>query len=103
MPRPYSNELRNSLNENNPDRLGVQLGKLCVKANLPALYIAKAFGVTRMSIHSWFRGQYVREKNFNKIENFIKIAEEDFRTGILPALTLNEAKDYIEKNIINKI
>ena len=103
MPRPYSDNLRSSLDEGRPDRLGIKLGKLCVKANLPALYIAKAFGVTRMSIHSWFRGQYIREKNCNKIEHFMKIAEAGLQSGELPADNLKKAREYIEHKIINKI
>jgi hypothetical protein len=62
MARPYSEQFLLALRKADPTRIGVQLGRVCVKANLPTTYVAEAFNVSRMSIHSWFRGQYVREK-----------------------------------------
>ena len=53
MARPYSEEFKLGLNRADPTRIGVQLGKVCVKANLPTTYVAEAFNVTRRSIHSW--------------------------------------------------
>ena len=103
MARPYSEKYLLSIDKLDPTRAGVQLGKLCVQANLPITYIAKAFNVSRMSIHSWFRGQYVREKNYEKIAKFIELVKLDLDNGRLPAMSLNEAKNFIDAKVIDRI
>jgi hypothetical protein len=103
MARPYSERFLLDLNKADPTRIGVQLGKVCVKANLPTSYVAKAFDVSRMSIHSWFRGQYVREKNYEKILKFIDLVKADLDIGTLPAMSLVDAKKFIDTKVIDKI
>ena len=103
MARPYSERFLLDLNKADPTRVGVQLGKICVKANLPTSYVAKAFDVSRMSIHSWFRGQYVREKNYEKITKFIELVKSAIDNGALPAMSLKEAKNFIDTKVIDKI
>jgi uncharacterized protein (DUF608 family) len=56
-----------------------------------------------MSIHSWFRGQYVREKNYEKIAKFIELVKLDLDNGRLPAMSLNEAKNFIDAKVIDRI
>jgi len=56
-----------------------------------------------MSIHSWFRGQYVREKNYEKINKFIGLVNKGLDKGLLPAMTLVEAKNFIDSKVIDKI
>jgi DNA invertase Pin-like site-specific DNA recombinase len=96
MARPYSSDFLTTLNTLNPDNLGVQLAKLCVKANLPTLYIARKLGVSRYTIHSWFRGQYIRKINKIKVEAFIKEIDKGFNEYKLPALNLSFAKQYLD-------
>lgn len=96
MARPYSGQFLIELDQADPERIGVQLARVCIKANLPATHVAKAFGVSRMSIHGWFRGKYVREKNYTKIKNFIDAVENDLKLGNLPARTPKFAKVYLE-------
>ena len=103
MARPYSEEFLLNLKNLNPKRLGVQLAKLCVKANLPAQYVAEVFGVSRMTIHSWFRGMPIRDKNCTRIENFMVLVREGLHEGDLPVSTLLDAKKYLEYNVSNKI
>ena len=67
MAKCYSEQYLLSLNGLNEKRLGVQLGKLCVKANLPPKLIANVLGVSRMSVYSWFRGKPIRERNITKV------------------------------------
>jgi hypothetical protein len=81
----------------------VQLGRVCVKANLPTTYVAEAFNVSRMSIHSWFRGQYVREKNYERITKFIELVNKGLDKGVLPAMSSSDAKSFIELKVIDKI
>jgi len=103
MARPYSEQFLISLQKADPTRIGVQLGRICVKANLPTTYVAEAFNVSRMSIHSWFRGQYVREKNYEKITKFIELINKGIDKGILPATSSTDAKDFIQSKVIDKI
>lgn len=103
MARPYSEQFLISLQKADPTRIGVQLGKICVKANLPTTYVAEAFNVSRMSIHSWFRGQYVREKNYERITKFIELVNKGLDKGILPAVTSTDAKDFIHSKVVDKI
>ena len=100
MARPYSERFLLDLHKADPTRIGVQLGKVCVKANLPTSYVAEVFDVSRMSIHNWFRGQYVREKNYERIAKFIDQVDEALERGILPAPTMKVAKNYL--NAIGK-
>jgi len=96
MARPYSERFLLDLHKADPTRIGVQLGKVCVKANLPTSYVAEVFDVSRMSIHNWFRGQYVREKNYERITKFINHVDNALERGILPAPTMKVAKNYLD-------
>jgi hypothetical protein len=103
MARPYSEQFLLALRKADPTRIGVQLGRVCVKANLPTTYVAEAFNVSRMSIHSWFRGQYVREKNYERITKFIELVNKGLDKGVLPAMSSTDAKSFIESKVIDKI
>ena len=76
MPKKYSPTFLLELNNFDTDRLGVQLAKACVNADLPATEVAKVFKVSRMTIHSWFRGSPIRDKNCIKIKKFLKALSE---------------------------
>tara|TARA_R110002167_G_scaffold341012_1_gene549161 strand:+ start:1015 stop:1335 length:321 start_codon:yes stop_codon:yes gene_type:complete len=99
MTRPYSQEFVMGLHHANPKRIGVKLAKVCVKANLPSIHVAKAFGVSRMAIHSWFRGSPVRDKNNTRIEHFIELVEQGLSDGLLPTEDLASTKKYLESEI----
>ena len=63
MPRPYSDKFLRDLSENaEENNIGVELGRLCVAAKLPASYVALALEASRMTVYSWFRGQDIRKK-----------------------------------------
>ena len=47
MPRTYSEPFLIELHKANPNRAGTALALACVKANLPAKYVAEALEVTR--------------------------------------------------------
>jgi DNA invertase Pin-like site-specific DNA recombinase len=80
----------------NPEHIGVQMAKLCVKANLPTLYVARKLGVSRYTVHSWFRGQEIRDRNKVKVEAFIKELDKGFTENILPVVTLSSAQQYLD-------
>jgi DNA-binding XRE family transcriptional regulator len=98
MARPYSDKFVIGLENANPKRLGIQLAKLCVKANLPATHVADTFGVSRQTIHNWFRGSAIRHRHLANVENYIEILEESLAEGSLPAPTLAHAKVYLESH-----
>lgn len=97
MARPYSEKFLLELGQNTSEGLGVQLAKLCVKANLPATYVAVALETTRTTVYSWFRGQGVREEKRRTVETFIRLVTEDLEKEELPAKTMKDAKQYVER------
>jgi len=103
MSRCYSQELINVVKNSNPNRTGTALALACIKANLPAGYVASTLGVSRMTIHSWFRGKPLRDKNRELVEVFTDLVESDTAKGILPAKTKAYAKKYLEDMVGRKI
>lgn len=99
MARTYSQELIGEVNSRDPNNSGVALAQACIKANLPAKYVAVALSVSRMTVHSWFRGAPLREKNRRLVEVFTDLVESDTAKGLLPAKNMMEAKAYIEEMI----
>ena len=99
MSRTYSESFLIELHKANPNRAGTALALACVKANLPAKYVAVALEVTRMTVFSWFRGKPIRHKNLLRVETFTDLVESDTAKGILPAKNTAAAKAYIEEMI----
>ena len=97
MPRSYSSKFLLTLSK--PDAImdGQLLAKLCVEANLPASYVCKVFGISRMALHTWFRGGPIRHKRMALVDAFIGLVNKDLKAGVLPAKNLKEAKEYIEE------
>jgi len=100
MPRFYGEKFLLELDKNTSEDVGIRLARLCVKANLPATYISRAFEVTPTTIHNWFRGsQGVSKKNAKALEVFIDLVTEDLGSGRLPASNFKDAKAYIREMI----
>ena len=99
MSRGYSPELVELVNNTTTYRLGTDLATACIKANLPAAYVAQVFDTTRATIHTWFRGGVIRPKKRARIETFITLVEEDLQKGILPCENLRDAKAYLRDMI----
>lgn len=96
MARPYSSDFIANLYTSDPNILGIQMAKLCVKANLPTLYVARKIGVSRYTIHSWFRGQDIRDKNKIKVEAFMKEVSKGMESSNLPAINLSIAQQFLD-------
>jgi len=92
----YSDKLLRAVSAGDEQLLGVRLGKLCVKANLPASYVAIALECSRMSIHTWFRGGGMRESKRRYVEALMRLIEKDMEEGLLPARSVSDAKKYFE-------
>lgn len=103
MPRTYSEPFLIELHKANPNRAGTALALACVKANIPAKYIASALEVTRMTVFSWFRGKPIRHNNMLKVEVLTDLIESDLAKGILPAKNLAQARAYIEEMVDRRI
>lgn len=101
MARSYSPKLLDRVQESSVYKLGTDLAGACIKANLPAVYVAQVFNTTRMTIHTWFRGGAIRYKKRERIERFIMLIEEDIERGLLPCKNLREARDYL-RGIVGK-
>lgn len=97
MTRRYSDALVQYLNDPTVENtVGVRLGRLCVEANIPAVYVAHATDVSRLTVHSWFRGGDIRRNNRRIIEVLIEYLEKDLDEGVLPAKSRLDARKYIE-------
>ena len=96
MSRTYSEKFLIALHKKSSGGLGHQLGKACVTANIPALYIAKALEVSRMTIYNWFRDKPVASRYKIKVEAILAIIAQDMETGKLPAKSTVDAKFYME-------
>jgi hypothetical protein len=59
--------------------------------------------VARQSIHNWFRGKPVREKNIDKIEKFMEIIDIYLEAGELPVSSTVDAKIFIDAKVIDKL
>lgn len=96
MPSKYGAALRASIRSAHVRGLGWELAAVCITANLPAVYVAQVLGVTRMSLHTWFRGGAIRESKHAKINLFLNIVRRDLASGQLPAKTVREARSYLQ-------
>lgn len=52
----YSLRLIERNNQANEKKLGVQLGRTCIKHNVPVTVVASRFRVTRQTVYNWFSG-----------------------------------------------
>tara|TARA_R100001509_G_C4840075_1_gene206309 strand:+ start:553 stop:876 length:324 start_codon:yes stop_codon:yes gene_type:complete len=99
MPRPYSDGFVLGLDKADDSKIGVQLAKVCLKSNLPIKYVADGLAVSRMTLHTWFRGGILRQHNKEKVEKFIELAEQGLADGTLPATNLDTARMFIDSDI----
>jgi hypothetical protein len=96
MPRSYSSKFLLTLSKPDAILTGQNLARICVEANLPASYVCKVFGISRMALHTWFRGGPIRNKRMDIVDAFVSLVNKDLKAGVLPARNLKEAKAYIE-------
>jgi hypothetical protein len=97
MPRSYSEEFVMELYKKDPEDVGIALARACVVANLPAIYVAAALDVSRVTVFNWFRGKVIRHNNLLRVKTFTDLVESDTAKGLLPARNLAHAKSYLEE------
>lgn len=56
MSKGYSLRLRDLNEKADQRKLGVRLGRLCIKHDVPVAVVAKRMGVTRATVYNWFCG-----------------------------------------------
>jgi len=96
MPRSYSNRFLLTLSKPDAVTTGQELARLCVEANLPASHVCKVFDISRMALHTWFRGGPIRPRRIKLVDAFMSLVEKDIKAGVLPARNLREAIAYID-------
>ena len=73
MAKSYSTQTVREIEEANPKLLGVKLGRLCVKKDIPVSDVAEYFGVSRVTVYSWFRGKaVVSGKHADKMQKLVE-------------------------------
>lgn len=98
MPKSYSPEYIKALNQVKMyDNLGITLARACVKANLPIAAVSKLLGVSRMTIHTWFRGGDMRPKSTESVKLLLKVIETDTAKGLLPLADFKSAREYVNE------
>lgn len=53
----YSQQLVKANKKADQKLLGVQLGRHCIKKEIPVAYVAESFGVSRTAVYAWFKGE----------------------------------------------
>lgn len=71
--RGYTARLTKANREADTASPGVMLGRVCIAQEIPVSDVAQFFGVSRMTIYKWFRGQEnPRKRHIEKIEDVIQ-------------------------------
>lgn len=58
MPHGYSHYTVTANKDADAGLLGVRLGRVCIKHNVPVATVAQEFGVTRQTVYNWFAGTH---------------------------------------------
>jgi len=71
--RGYSLILVKANRDADSRHIGVRLGKWCIRMNIPVSEVAQQFGVSRMTVYSWFTGaSRPRKDKVDQIEKLLK-------------------------------
>ena len=71
MAKGYSSDFVNEVNSADTEKLGVRLGHICIKRNIPVVDVAEFFGVSRTAVYAWFRGGNVDDKHTDKMQKLV--------------------------------
>ena len=68
----YSQSLVAANNQANAKSLGVALGRVCTQKGISVSYVADYFGVSRMTVYNWFKGDSSPNPSMHtRIERYI--------------------------------
>ncbi len=72
----YTLRIRDLNAKANQRKLGVRLGRLCIKHNVPVTVVAQRMGVTRATVYNWFCGTSAPQASaVSLIESYIASLE----------------------------
>ena len=72
MSKGYASGFINEVKASDKSKIGVQLGIVCVRNDIPVTDISEFFSVSRMTVYSWFRGKTnVPEKHWDKMKKLV--------------------------------
>ena len=72
MSTGYASGFINEVKASDKSKIGVQLGKVCIKRDIPVTDIAQFFEVSRVTVYSWFRGKInVPDRHQEKMQKLI--------------------------------
>jgi hypothetical protein len=72
MSKGYASGFINEVKAADPSMVGVRLGLVCIKKDIPVTDVSKFFDVSRVTVYAWFRGKTnVPEKHREKIEKLV--------------------------------
>ena len=76
MSQGYTLRIRDLNAKANQRKLGVRLGRLCIKHDVPVTVVAQRMGVTRATVYNWFCGTSVPQPSaVSLIETYIASLE----------------------------
>ncbi len=76
MTQGYSLRIRNLNGKADKRKLGVRLGRVCIKHDIPVSVVAQRMGVTRATVYNWFCGTSVpQDSTAGLIETYIASLE----------------------------
>ena len=72
MSKGYSTLTVQEIENANQNLLGVKLGKICIKKDIPVADVAEFFSVSRVTVYAWFRGKtVVSGKHADKMQKLL--------------------------------
>jgi transposase-like protein len=72
MPIGYSRRLVDEVQRADSSKIGVRLGVVCLKSDVPVSRVARLLGVSRVTVYSWFRGKTnTPERLWGKVQKLI--------------------------------
>lgn len=70
--RGYTKFTAQDINDANPLMLGVKLGQICVKRDIPVADVSEYLGISRTTIYAWFLGKAeVSDRHVARVEKLI--------------------------------
>ena len=77
MPYGYSQSLVYANKQASIKSLGVALGRVCIRADISVSEVAGFFGVSRMTIYNWFKGDAVPHHSYvEQIREYIRAVKQ---------------------------
>jgi hypothetical protein len=78
MTKGYSSKFIETVNALDGAQLGIRLGQLCIKNDIPVKDVSDLLKVSRVTVYNWFTGKTKVKGDFKeKVEKIIQKLEQD--------------------------